>query len=389
MTERSEKTGNKSSIGRVAANMAAGALWHGRSPFAVARLLGPRLSLRCVLFHQVADSESSFTKGLGVTVACKTFEHALQFITRHYTPVSLQEVIAESDTLRLPRRPVLVTFDDAYASISEFAAPLCFQYGVPAAFFVNGACLDNRQLALDNLICHVANERGIGAIRIAAFEAGSDASSLGSLAQVFSQILPSMSLTSRAIFRNALCAATQCSEGDMAAGRGLYLSSQQLRDLAGYGVEVGNHTYSHVNCRSLLADELPGEIDRNRGLLESITETRVRSFSVPYGSSLDLTPELTAHLRESGYEALFLAEGRTNSVSSLGSSLDRVSIKASTDASLFGEIEILPRLRTIRNTVFGNSNGQRRRAPASTRSNGPGPRHRPSSEVAEIHQENN
>jgi len=355
----------------------------------VARLLGPQCSLRCVLFHDVADHESSFTQGLGVTVARQTFENALKFITRHYTPVSLHEVLADSAKLRLSRPAVLLTFDDAYVSIAEFAAPLCFQYGVPAVFFVNGASVDNRQLALDNLICYVANQHGMEAVGSAALEAGSGASSCGSLAQVFSQILPSMPLSARKIFRKALFAAARCSEENLAVGSGLYLSSHQLRSLADCNVEVGNHTYSHVNCRCLLADELAGEIDRNRTVLEAITATRVRSFSVPYGSSVDLTPALATHLRKSGYEALFLAEGRSNTAGSLASSLNRVSIKADTEASLFAEIEILPRLRTIRKAVIGDSNGQRLHAVASARSNGPGPRHRSSGDIAEIHQENN
>ena len=47
---------------------------------------------------------------------------------------SLQDVIADSDGRALPPRPVLVTFDDAYASVSEIAAPLCSKFGVPGGF---------------------------------------------------------------------------------------------------------------------------------------------------------------------------------------------------------------------------------------------------------------
>ena len=80
-----------------------------------------------------------FHKGTGWSRSrAKHFEAALKFITRHYTPVSLQDVIADSDGRALPPRPVLVTFDDAYASVREFAAPLCSKFGVPAVFFVNG-----------------------------------------------------------------------------------------------------------------------------------------------------------------------------------------------------------------------------------------------------------
>src|ERR1700730_2347856 len=106
---------------RTALNLVAGTVWYLPGCFALAKLLGPRYSFRCVLFHKIADTDSAFTRGLGVTITRSNFEAALKFLTRHYTPVRLHDVLADADSL--PPRPVLVTFDDAYASVCEFAAP--------------------------------------------------------------------------------------------------------------------------------------------------------------------------------------------------------------------------------------------------------------------------
>jgi peptidoglycan/xylan/chitin deacetylase (PgdA/CDA1 family) len=342
--------------GRAALNLAGRTLWHLPGRFGIVRIVGPQLSLRCVLFHDVSDAESSFTKGLGGTITRKNFEAALKFITRHYTPVSLQDVLADSDSLALPPRPILVTFDDAYASVSEFAAPLCSKFGVPAVFFVNGSCLDNRQLALDNLVCYVANVCGLDTISDAAHIASSTNDiELHSLTEVFSRFLPTISLPARETFRSALLQLARINDGELAEKAGLYLSSQQLRDLATFNFEIGNHTYSHANCRSLSAEDFAGEIDRNRAVLEAVSGKKVRSFSVPYGSSVDLTKELVVHLHHSGYEAVFLAESCVNPPCQDPFRLDRVSIKTGADGALFSEIEILPRLRAIRNSLFGTA----------------------------------
>jgi peptidoglycan/xylan/chitin deacetylase (PgdA/CDA1 family) len=344
-------------VRRAAMNVAAGTLWYLPGCFDIARILGPQYSLRCVLFHDVSDTESSFTRGLGVTVTRKDFEMTLQFLTKHYTPVSLQDVLASFDGKPLPDRPVLVTFDDAYRSISEFSAPLCSKFGVPALFFVNASCLDNRQLALDNLVCYVANVFGMDPINAAIQSSNCGGSSeVRSLSQVFSHFLPRTSLSGRQIFRNDLIALTSISECDVASGAGLYLSRQQLRDLTKFNFELGNHTYTHANCRTLSAAEFDGEIERNKAVLEKISDTRVRSFSVPYGSSLDLTTDLAQYLERSGYKAAFLAEGRANSTGTHKFLLDRISVKASTDSAFFSEIEILPRLRRIRTRALAGSN---------------------------------
>ena len=88
-------------------------------------------------------------------------------------------------------------------------------------------------------------------------------------------------------------------------------------------------------------------------MLEAVSGRKVRSFSVPYGSSADLTSDLVAHLQRSGYEAVFLAESRANPPCPDRFRLNRVSIRTGNDGALFSEIEILPRLRTIRNSLFG------------------------------------
>lgn len=254
----------------------------------------------------------------------------------------------------LPPRPVLVTFDDAYASVCEFAAPLCAEFGVPAVFFVNGICLDNERLALDNLVCYVANVRGMGTINAAATRTADNAKTveLLSMTQVFAGFLPSITPAAKEVFRAALVQLAGINERELAAEAGLYLTSRQLQDLARFNFEIGNHTYSHANCRALSTEDFGDEIDGNKAVLETISGRKVRSFSVPYGSSVDLTSDLVAHLHRSGYEAVFLSESRVNTPNSDRFRLNRVSIKTGSDDSLFSEIEILPRLRAIRNALF-------------------------------------
>jgi peptidoglycan/xylan/chitin deacetylase (PgdA/CDA1 family) len=324
--------------------------------FGIARLLGPSYSLRCVVFHDIALSETPFTAGMNVSTPRRTFEASLEFLTSHYTPVSLSDVLADPDGRRLPPRPVLVTFDDAYASVVELAVPLCVKFRVPAVFFVNAAFLDNKRLAPDNLVCYVANTMGMGAIDAAARSVrGAKSPKLGSLSDVFMDLFPLLTLSERDAFLESIQQSAGVSERDLARDAGLYLTSEQLRSLASFNFEIGNHTYTHVHCRSLSPDDLRQEVGRNKEQLEEFSGRKVRSFSQPYGSSQDLTPELTGYLRQTGHEAAFLSESTANSQNKDKFSLDRVSSRAVGDNSFFLEIEVLPRLRTLRNEVFRKS----------------------------------
>jgi peptidoglycan/xylan/chitin deacetylase (PgdA/CDA1 family) len=334
-------------------NLPSQIVWRMPLRFGVANLLGPSYSLRCVLFHDIADQESVFTKGLGITLGVQDFESRIRFLAKHYSPIGLEEVLASRTGRRLPRRPVLVTFDDAYASVAEVAGPICKKYGVPATFFVNASLVGNQDLALDNLVCYVANTVGIEKIQQAARQiARSPTLEIASLQQLFSEFIPTLSLKVRAEFRELLDSAAGIRSADVAREAKLYVTADQLGSLVSSGFTIGNHTYTHVNCRILSGNDFNEEIHVNQKTLEGLVNHKVKAFSVPYGSSADLNGDLVMHLRQSGHEALFLVESLANTSETDYFHLYRVSVAATTDADFFGELEIQPRLRSIRNRLL-------------------------------------
>jgi len=327
-------------------------LWRVPARFGIASLLG-RYSLRCVLFHNVTDVPSPFTDGLGITQGTDEFEQRIRFLATHYTPMSLEGFLTGRREGTLPRRPVLVTFDDAYASVAEQAGPICRKYGVPAVFFVTAAFVDNRELALDNLTCFVVNRYGLEPIRAAAAEMPREVQvELGTLRSVTHEFVPRLTLAQRSRFQELVAGRVGVRPAELAREAGLYVTTAQLRQLREQGFEIGSHTYSHTRCRVFRGGDLEAEVGQNQRALESITGQAVRAFAVPYGSRKDLTPELITYLRDSHHEAAFLVDSVANTPSTDSFGLYRVSVTATTDADTFSEIEILPRLRAVRDAVL-------------------------------------
>jgi len=325
------------------------ALWHVPGSFRLAALLGRHYGLRCVVFHDIADKSSPFTHGLSIPLTPQAFEERIRFLATHYTPVSLEAVLAVSKGATLPPRPVLVTFDDAYASVAEFGMPICRKYDVPAVFFVNAAFIGNQDLSLDNLLCYVANQIGIAPIQAAVREmAGQESAAIASVSQVIHDVVPHLSLDQRTQFQVTLANRAGIRSRDLAFKANLYLTERQLRHLCNNQFDIGNHTYSHVRCRILTGADFDREIGRNKHELERVSRQSVRAFSVPFGSRVDLTPQVLGYLRESGHEAAFLVDSLANTATTSRYGLYRVSMNSTTDAASFAELEVLPRLRAIR-----------------------------------------
>jgi len=322
------------------------ALWALPRPFALAELLDGGYGLRSVLFHHLAEVDSPLTRGLGVTLSPSLFEDRLRFVLRHFRPVSLERIVSDGS---LPPRAILVTFDDAYGSVPRVAAPILARLGIPAVFFVNAGLLENRRVALDNLVCFAANRVGFSLLEDAAKRGAGESLRARNVHEVLLQFLPSLSREAQAGFHAALEAAVGDDALDLVRQQALNATEQEIFALAAAGIEIGSHSLTHSWCRSLLTDDdLRQELELNQRELERITGRRVRCFSVPYGSSRDLTGRVRATLRTLGNQSTFLVEGRANRREDVPGLVDRVSLRGASDAATFLEIEVLPRLRRLR-----------------------------------------
>jgi len=85
-------------------------------------------------YHRVADVARD-TYSLCVTP--QHFAEQLQVLHKYTQPISLRQLAKGLLDGNLPKRSVVVTFDDGYADVVDYAAPLLERYQIPATVFVS------------------------------------------------------------------------------------------------------------------------------------------------------------------------------------------------------------------------------------------------------------
>jgi len=316
--------------------------WRIPRRFELTNRFYPGLGGRALVFHDIAEKETPLTAGLGISLTPADFERTLEFLQQHYTFVDLAGWL-RSLAAPEPHKPaMLLTFDDAYASVARVALPVCKRLGIPGLMFMNAAFIDNAALALDNLICFAANSRGLGLIEEVAGRG------FPRLASVYSEYLPTLDLEQRQDFASRLADAGDIDTAGLLSEFRPYLSRQEVLELVTAGFEIGNHTLSHTHLRSLTPEQCRLEIDGNKQRLEAMTGLDVRTFSYPYGANEDSNGTAIDAIKRSEHETAFLVEGRLNTASSDPYQYTRVSLKDFSDAGIFTELELLTRLREYR-----------------------------------------
>jgi peptidoglycan/xylan/chitin deacetylase (PgdA/CDA1 family) len=102
-----------------------------------------------LMYHRIADVD---TDPWGLSVSPVHFSEQLQVIRRYFYPLSMQQLMAHLRDGNVPRRSVVVTFDDGYLDNLTNARPLLAQHDVPATIFlVTQAVAEGRKFWWDRL----------------------------------------------------------------------------------------------------------------------------------------------------------------------------------------------------------------------------------------------
>jgi peptidoglycan/xylan/chitin deacetylase (PgdA/CDA1 family)/GT2 family glycosyltransferase len=215
---------------------------------ALAQEFGQRLPVLC--FHRVGPRVAGANPELTVTPG--RFNAQLGLLRRlQYKPITPAEWLAWCSSAKpLPRRPVLLTFDDAYSDLGEYAFPALAGSGSAATLFVPSGYLGKAN-SWDE-----------------ALHAGSH------------------------VVMHRLFDATNLLQWNKR------------------GVEIGAHSRTHARLPELPSAELTAELEGSKRDLEELLGARVSTFAYPFGAVDDRARDAAA----STFEAAFTIEEGLNTL---------------------------------------------------------------------------
>ncbi|HEV2494764.1 MAG TPA: polysaccharide deacetylase family protein [Terriglobia bacterium] len=259
--------------------------------------------LRILTYHRIAeltDSPSLDPRSISATPA--SFALQMQHLARYYHVVSMTDVLqAVEQQTPLPKRSVLITFDDAYIDFADNAWPILRQWRLPATLFVPTAQASDpgRAFWWDRLYQAFVGtsrtecvETPLGPLSLAASEERQRG--LRAL-QNHVKTLPhaeAMRLV------DDVCARL----GGITTYSRSVLGWDQLRRLKGEGLTLGSHTRTHTILTQLPPEQIRSEISGSQQDLKREIGSVLPIFCYPNGGHDDVT---TAILRDEGIVLAF------------------------------------------------------------------------------------
>jgi peptidoglycan/xylan/chitin deacetylase (PgdA/CDA1 family) len=270
--------------------------------------LGARPCAAAILiYHSIADVRFD---PFGITIGTTDFRRHVEILARRFTPLSLQQLADGLDRGELPKRAVVVTFDDGYANNLTAALPCLRAHGVPAALFVStgyiGAPREYWWDEIERLTCsECAGDRA------PVLELSTGGASLR--ADMTDGVTAAKEISLWLQGRPADCVDEGLEQlRRWAAVDGVLpprethrpMSLDELREVAGSGqFEIGAHTRRHFRLGAQNLGVQQSEIAGCGEDLKSWLGVEPTSFAYPFGNpENDYTPATVMMVKELGFQ---------------------------------------------------------------------------------------
>ena len=324
---RNPKTGRKHTV-----RMATKAIAMTPLPMLLKRF---NRSLRVVLYHHIGET-CSFTEQLGVSTPPDVFDDHIRKFALDYDVVSLPEVLSG----KLPKRPILLTFDDAYRSVLDVAAPILKSHQIKPVFFLCSGPIINGEIILDNMLSHAEIESP----ELLQSILGLSRENLTK--HILLEVMPGRTAAQRLALRDQIAEAMGGDARSFAEASNLYLKPEDVRTLSSeYGFSIGGHTRSHVHVRGIKEEEIEDELTNPLREIENITGLKAEAFSFPFGSVKDGTEVALRHLYQH-VQKVFYVNNQAN-MHAMDKYLFRSSIGSMEVGELDTELETMSFIRAL------------------------------------------
>jgi peptidoglycan/xylan/chitin deacetylase (PgdA/CDA1 family) len=329
----------------------AAAILASTGAFRVGGLLASRVAngFLSLAYHRVIPRVAGHVGDVElVSATTADFTWQMEYVARRFEPVTFATIADALDGRRsLPKRAIVVTFDDGFSDAYQHAFPVLRRLGMPATVFVSTDYADRALPFWFDLVAWTIMIAPVGPLPF---------NPLGAPLAI-----PSSERDRREAAQTLLTRLKRCPESDRVAavsgfqnllselndGRGLGrgLSWDEMREMAAGGIEFGSHTTSHCSLTSVSAEKLDYELRQSRKRLEEELGTQVTAVAYPFGGANSFNNAVIDGVRRAGYR---LAVSYLSGVNSLASpqryALRRQHVELGTSHSYFEAIVNAPRL---------------------------------------------
>jgi len=329
-----------------------------------ARLHAPLSLLRSLLipevkilaYHRIVDiSENNkylYDREL-ISASASDFEWQMNYIKKNYEPISFTQFTEYLiGNTKLPKKAVLVTFDDGFNDNYHTAYPILKKLNVPATIFLSTGYIGGKETFWFDWLAHLLFVLPNGGLYIQQLDMKLNLSnSFSEREKIFLQLITKLKKVKNDIRLDVLNDLKRRYksileiETEQNKTYSLPMTWDQVLEMSKNGIEFGSHTVSHPILSSLTREQLFSELSESKEIIKKNIGKDIDVLAYPNGLINDFNEDVQIIAKELGYKVGLSYISGSNSLNKLDLfAMKRIAIETDTSRQLFLSKMLLPEL---------------------------------------------
>jgi peptidoglycan/xylan/chitin deacetylase (PgdA/CDA1 family) len=262
-------------------------------------------------YHRIGDpAECPYDPGT-YSATAEQFDAQITYLARRFRIVSLPEALEV--LVRGTKWPaILITFDDGYLDNYELAFPILKSHSTSGTFFLPTSLVGTDRVPWWDAIAYMlrnSRHRCIQLSYLAPLQVD-----LGLFRPALRTVLSrfkSPAMRDEKRFLEELASATGV-EVPQTAQKPLFMSWNNVKEMAAAGMDFGSHTHSHQLLAKLPPDRQLWELVHSRECIRRHAGLDVTTLAFPVGGRTTFSEETQDALAQAGYRGAFSFYGGVN-----------------------------------------------------------------------------
>ncbi|KYK27621.1 hypothetical protein AYK20_02520 [Thermoplasmatales archaeon SG8-52-1] len=258
----------------------------------------PYVAILC--YHRVGNTKDRWAID---TTDIIDFEKEMRYLSKTHKILSLEEMARIiKGNKNLPKRGVVVTFDDGYKDNYTNAFPILKKYNIPATIFLTTGNIDNGKLFWWDKLEYILSNTKIKSFDLGEFGSIFPPSNKNKL-KTLDEITIRFTKIPEDKKNDLIDKLVKNSDVDFPKnlGKDIIMSWDEVKQMDEGGINFGAHTVTHPILTKIPLNQAKKEIINSKRDIEKRLNKPVNIFSYPNGHADDYNQDIKTILKENGF----------------------------------------------------------------------------------------
>mgnify|MGYP001500812838 CR=1 FL=1 len=257
-----------------------------------------------LLYHGVTSYENiGICNRQGKHSPDNVFKEQMIFIKENCTPLSVNDWIKLRKSKRIPKNPVIVTFDDGFKNNFTTAMPILDELDIPAIFYISAGMIGTEKMFWVDILEDVLNRTTERSIKLKLnediqFNLSTDDKKFEALLVIKSFCKSTTNEAKERVIKD-LIIATKIDPSCHMNPNYMSMNWEELRQIDKHDLfTIGGHSLNHNILSSLESIDLKYEVSESLRILEEKLNHKIFHYSYPEGQMNHYNEEVVQLLKD-------------------------------------------------------------------------------------------